>query len=55
MSEHSTFEVHLTPHPEEAEVVTGLSEQEARDLAETADGVIVERRMSLDAIDALPE
>jgi hypothetical protein len=55
MTEHSTFEVHLTPHPDEAAVVTGLSERDARALAVAEDGVIVERHMSLDAIDALAE
>jgi hypothetical protein len=53
MSMHTTFEVHLTPHPEEATVITGLSEAEARATADARHGVVVERLMPLDEVDAL--
>jgi hypothetical protein len=55
MTQHTTFEVHLTPRPQDAAVITGLSEEDARALAEAEHGVIVERQMSLDAVDALAE
>jgi len=53
MTMHTTFEVHLTPHPEEATVITGLSESEARATADARHGVVVERLMPLDDVDAL--
>jgi hypothetical protein len=55
MTQHTTFEVHLTPHPRDAAVITGLSAADARALAEAEQGVVVERLMSLDALDALAE
>lgn len=53
MSTHSTFEVHLTPHPETATIIVGLTEAEARALADAEHGVLVERLLSLDAVDAI--
>jgi hypothetical protein len=53
MTTHSTFEVHLTPHPDAATVIGGLTEQQARTVAEAEHGVLVERLLSLDAVDAL--
>jgi hypothetical protein len=53
MSQHSMFEVHVTQHPQDAVVVTGLSKVEARALAEAEHGVIVERLLSLDQVDAI--
>jgi hypothetical protein len=53
MHAHTTFEVHLTRHPDAARLIRGLTEQEARLIAGSEHGVLVERLMSLDAVDAL--
>jgi|1186.fasta_scaffold92369_2 hypothetical protein len=53
MTMHTTFEVHLTPHPDQATVITGLSEADARATASAEHGVVVERLMPLDEVDAL--
>jgi len=53
MPMHTTFEVHLTAHPEDATVITGLTEAQARATADARDGVVVERLLPLDEVDAL--